>query len=254
MRRLATVKLKLAALVWVAFSAVAVAQSPGPLNGKMFGSGSKALVVVLHGDVSSGGPANYHYGIAAKIASANPGVTVLALLRPGYEDGAELKSKGSNNNRRDHYTKRNNTLVAQTIQSMAQQVGTNRVIAVGHSGGAAQVGGVLGLAPGLVDSAILVSCPCNISKWRNMRGRSAWDKSNGQSPHRQITKIAGETRVTLVVGTSDDNTFPALSEEYVSKAKSSGVNATLVPVPGAGHSFNALEGTVLKVVNSEVRR
>ena len=45
---------------------------------------SPALVVVLHGDVSSGGPADYHFWTARNLAG--PGVVSVALLRPGYSD------------------------------------------------------------------------------------------------------------------------------------------------------------------------
>ena len=57
-----------AAMLIFGIGSMAYAQSPGPLNGQMFGSGNKALVVVLHGDLSKGGPATYHYDIAKRIA------------------------------------------------------------------------------------------------------------------------------------------------------------------------------------------
>lgn len=243
-----------AVLATVILATAAMAQSPGPLEGKVFGSGNRALVVVLHGDLSDGGPANYHYDLASQIASANKGVTVLAMLRPGYSDGAGLRSKGSNNNRADHYTQRNNAAVAQTIQAMARQIGTSRIVGVGHSGGAAQLGGVLGLAPGLVQRAVLVSCPCDIATWRKLRGRSAWSQSQPQSPDLQIPRIAKGTRIALVVGAKDDNTFPQLSEAYAAAAKARGLSATLVQVPGAKHNLNAaLQAAALKAVNLELR-
>ncbi|MFY9211051.1 MAG: alpha/beta hydrolase [Aestuariivita sp.] len=250
----ATLTAALAALSFVALATLALAQSPGPLQGKIYGSGNKALVVVLHGDLSSGGQATYHFDIANSIARANPNVTVMAMIRPGYSGGSGLKSPGSNTNRSDHYTKRNNQLVAQTIQNMAQQLGTTKVIGVGHSGGAAQLGGVLGLAPGLLDSAVLVSCPCDIATWRASKGRGPWKNSAGQSPDKQISKIAKGTRLVLIVGTRDDNTRLSLSESYAASAKARGLNVQLIPVNGAGHGFNKLQGTVLKSVNSELRR
>ncbi|WP_299354023.1 alpha/beta hydrolase [uncultured Shimia sp.] len=244
----------LSMIAFLIFTLPAFAQSPGPLQGKVYGSGNRALVVVQHGDVSSGGAANYHYDFARSVARANKNVTVFALLRPGYSDGKGLKSKGSNSGRRDHYTKTNNKLVAQTIQAMAKQVGTSKIIGVGHSGGAAQLGGVLGLAPGLLDSAILVSCPCDIATWRSKRGKSAWPKSASQSPHKQISKIAKGTRITLVVGTNDSNTFPDLSKDYVAAAKARGLSAQYVPVNGAGHGFSGTQSTVRKLVKTEINR
>jgi len=242
----------LAALIWLGFVFAALAQSAGPLDGKVFGSGSKALVVVLHGDVSRGGPAIYHYDIARKIASQNRGVTVLAILRPGYSDGEGRKSRGSNNNRRDHYTRQNNKLVAQTIQAMAAQIGTSKVVALGHSGGAAQLGVILGSYPGLVDSAILISCPCDISRWRSMNRRSNWSRS--QSPQRFIRKIAPGTRIIAITGTSDDNTSMVLAQDYVAAATARGLPAVFVPVRGAGHGFDRLAPTAAKITKQELNK
>jgi len=237
-------------LAWLA--PAALAQSPGPLQGKMFGGGNRALIVVLHGDVSKGGPADYHYDIAARIAAQNKGTSVFAMLRPGYGDSKGDKSPGSNNNRRDHYTKTNNSMVAKTIQALAQQTGNSRVIAVGHSGGAAQVGAIIGAHPGLIDSAILVSCPCHITQWRQARGKSAW--RNSVSPHSLVAKIAPGTRIIAAVGTADDNTFPQLSQDYVAAAQARGLPASFVPINGARHGFGGLQATVEKLVKSEVSK
>lgn len=237
----------LALSVW---TLAAIAQTPSPLSGKLFGTGNRALVVVMHGDVSRGGPADYHYRIAEQIARQNTGVTVLALLRPGYNDRAGNRSPGSHNNRRDHYTKTNNALVAQTIQNMAKQVGTSKVIAIGHSGGAAQLGSIIGLYPGLVDSSILVSCPCNIPEWRSRKGRSAW--SNSQSPHDFIGKISRGTRVIVLVGANDGNTFPDISEKYAATVRARGLAVGFARIKGAGHSFSGLQSAVLQVTNSEI--
>ncbi|MDW3118416.1 MAG: alpha/beta hydrolase [Roseovarius pacificus] len=181
--------IQLAALLVLGLASMAMAQSPGPLNGQVFGSGNRALVVVVHGDVSKGGPATYHYDLARRIADQNRGVTVFALVRPGYTGQSGAKSPGSNNGRRDHYTKQNNALVAKTIQNLAKATGNSKVIGIGHSGGAAQVGAIAGMYPGLIDSAILVSCPCNITEWRAKRGKSAW--RNSLSPHTYIKHARG---------------------------------------------------------------
>jgi len=241
---------QLAILLILGLGSMALAQSSGPLAGQAFGSGNRALVVVLHGDVSKGGPAEYHYDLARKIAHQNKGVTTLALLRPGYGDSKGNRSPGSHNNRRDHYTKANNALVAQTIQNMAKQIGTSKVLVIGHSGGAAQLGSIIGLYPGLVDSAILVSCPCNIPEWRSRKRRSPW--SNSQSPHDYIGKIARDTRVIVAVGTKDTNTFPDISEDYAAAVKARGLAVGFVPIKGAGHNFDGLQSTVLRIVQSEL--
>jgi len=243
------VSLHLATTLVLGIAASAMAQATGPRNGKIYGSGNRALVVVLHGDVSKGGPATYHNDIAQKIARQNNGATVFALVRPGYAGSGGIKSPGSNNGRRDHYTKQNNALVAQTIQNLAKATGNSRVIGVGHSGGAAQLGAIAGMYPGLLDSVILVSCPCDIAAWRRARGKSAW--RNSLSPHSYISRVARGTLIIAVVGTSDRNTFPKLSEDYVSAARARGLPAAYVPVSGAGHSFRGLQRTIENIVRSE---
>lgn len=241
--------IQLAALLILGLASMAMAQSPGPLNGQVFGSGNRALVVVVHGDVSKGGPATYHYDLARRIADQNRGVTVFALVRPGYTGQSGAKSPGSNNGRRDHYTKQNNALVAKTIQNLAKATGNSKVIGIGHSGGAAQVGAIAGMYPGLIDSAILVSCPCNITEWRAKRGKSAW--RNSLSPHTYIKHARG-TRILAVVGTKDTNTFPKLSQDFVAAAKARGLPAAYVPVNGASHGFNGLQRTVEQLAKQEI--
>ncbi len=211
----------------------------GPLAGKRFGTGGKVTVVLLHGDVSRGGPADYLYPVAEGIAQRHPGASVFALLRPGYEDAAGLVSPGSNNGRRDHYTEENNDLVAAALQAV--KVPGVPLIALGHSGGAAQLGVVIARYPGLVDTAILVACPCDILRWREMQGRRPWDLS--QSPQAFADDVPATTHVRALTGTTDDNTSPALAEDYVASLSERGIDAVFQPVPGAGHDFTGTLAT-----------
>ena len=47
------------------------------------------LVIVVHGDVSDGSPATYHYRFAQMAAAAISDTVVAAVLRPGYSDGED---------------------------------------------------------------------------------------------------------------------------------------------------------------------
>lgn len=240
-------------LLLLAGLGVSSAQQFGPLQGRSFGSGNQVLVVLLHGDVSSGGPADYLYGVASEIARANGGVTAVALLRPGYNDREGRQSAGSHNGRRDHYTGRNNDLVAQSIQALKASIRPRRVVVMGHSGGAAQLGSVIGRHSGLVNSAILVSCPCDIPRWRANRGGSGWSQS--QSPVRFVGGIGRGTRVVAITGANDGNTTPSLAQQYVQAATSAGVAATFASVPGAGHDFGgALRSAAMRVLAQEIGR
>lgn len=66
----------------------------------------KVMVVWLHGDVSSGDPANYHFSPARRLAEQQRTQDLLsvALVRPGYPDGEGNTSSVSSSDagRQDH--------------------------------------------------------------------------------------------------------------------------------------------------------
>ena len=230
-------------------SSPSLAETFGKLKGVTYGSGNNAVVVVLHGDVSRGGPANYHYSFAKSI-SKTKGTTAIALLRPGYSDGKQA-SKGNHNNRRDHYTKGNNDMVAKALLDIKKNTKARKFIVVGHSGGAAQLGVIIGRYPGIADSAVLVSGPFNIPRWRTARN-SNWPMS--QSPHKFLKKIPKSTRIIAITGANDRNTSPKLAEEYIANAQSLGLAAEFYPVSGAGHGFSKLKPRTTAIVKKEIKR
>jgi predicted esterase len=179
------------------------------------------LVVVLHGDVSSGGPARYHIG-------------------PGYDDGEGRTSGGSHNGRRDHYTAANNAAIAGAIAALRQRYRASRVVIVGHSGGAAQAAVVAPRAG--ASGVVLASCPCDIPRWRASRS-GPWPRS--QSPLAFAASMPRATRVVAVTGGSDPNTAPALARDYVAALTARGVGARFEEVPGAGHEWGAVSGAAL---------
>lgn len=227
------------------------ADSFGPLKGQTFGSGTKSVVVFLHGDISGGGPANYHETIMRVFSARSKDSLAVALLRPGYDNGQGLKSPGTNHKRRDQYTKKNNDLVAQTLQSLRQAHPDAKLIVVGHSGGAAQLGGIIGRYPDIVDTAILMSCPCDIKKWRAKK--RPFPRSEKQSAIKFAAKIGPKTKVIALTGARDKNTWPALAEAYVAKAKSAGRDAQFISVAGAGHWDRQLEGAISRMLLSEAK-
>jgi len=239
------------AMVLVASATLVHAQTFGKLQGAVWGNGGKATVVVLHGDVSGGDgkqPANYHYRLAADIAAQNGSATVVALLRPGYHDGQGRKSPGRREF--DKYTRGNNNAVAQALQAIKKARPGAELIVVGHSGGAAQLGAIIGRFPGVVDAAVLMACPCHLDKWRQGRRKM----QRGQSPHRFVGKVAKDTRVVAITGALDDNTTPALAQDYIARAKKAGLNADLILVDGAGHNSGSLYRAMYREVKSEVRK
>lgn len=188
------------------------------------------LYVVLHGDVSAGGPSTYHYAMAERLAA---GGTAVALIRPGYHDDRGRASTGSNNGRRDNYTAENIGFVAEAVRTLRLHHRAARVVLVGHSGGAAVAGVILGRHPGLADAAVLVSCPCDVPRWRATRG-GPWRAS--ESPSDWVAVVPPATQIVALAGLADDNTPPGLSEDYVAALTRRGVMAQYVPIPGAGHN------------------
>lgn len=63
------------------------------------------MVVWLHGNISSGGPANAHFRIAQKAAAdfAAENVLAVTLVRPGYPDGTGESSSGNDYGRADNW-------------------------------------------------------------------------------------------------------------------------------------------------------
>jgi pimeloyl-ACP methyl ester carboxylesterase len=187
---------------------------------------------MLHGDVSSGGPASYHFPFAQRIATENPGVAVAALVRPGYPDGAGNTSVGNNFNRIDQYTAENMDIMAGAIRALKRETGASRVIAIGHSGGAATVANILARDPGLIDAAGLLACNCNIAAWR--QGRQPWVRSI--DPYRLADQVPMTARVIGMTGANDVNAFPSQKKSYIDRLAARGIAADFVIVPGAGHN------------------
>ena len=194
-------------------------------------SKADTLVVVLHGDLSGGGPATYHLALAQRIAAALPTAAVAALVRPGYSDGAGRTSAGDLNNRSDHYTAANVELVASAVSELKRRYGARRVIAVGHSGGAATAADILALNPGVIDSAMLLACPCDLTAWR--AARRPWP--NSVSPMAVADRVPPSAFVRAYTGTADTNTPMTLAENYILRLAANRVDARFAPVPGATH-------------------
>ena len=197
-----------------------------------------AIVVWLHGDVSSGGPANYHFPLAQKAAEdfSASSVMSVALVRPGYPDGSGASSTASifHGGRSDHYTQENIAEVGAVIEKLRLKYKPKSVIIVGHSGGAATAAVLLGMKPQLAAAAVLVSCPCELVSWRSGRGGRHWGRS--ENPTRWAERISASTRVIALTGANDDNTSPNLASNYVDLLRSRGIDATFQIVAEATHN------------------
>jgi pimeloyl-ACP methyl ester carboxylesterase len=213
-----------------------------------------AMVVWLHGDVSAGGPANYHFPIAQKAAGdfAADRILSIALVRPGYPDGSGESSSVSfsNGGRSDHYTRENIGEVGAAIEKLRSRFKPQTVILVGHSGGAATAAVLLGMRPQLAEAAVLVSCPCEIGRWR--AGRRSWERS--ENPLDWAARTAPSARVIALTGSADDNTSPALAKLYVDALSARGVDAAFAPVEGATHNSAFRSAQVSEAIARLIRR
>lgn len=204
---------------------------------------SPTLIVAVHGDISDSGAATYHVAFARTLVQ--PGRVVVALTRPGYTDERGRTSEGATLGRQDNYTRENIAAVGGAIAALRARYQPRRVIYVGHSGGAA-IGGVLIGRPKLIDAAVLVSCPCDISRWLRERNQPEW--RNSLSPSRYAARVPREVRIRVITGSADDNTFPAQAEDYTRALIRRGVDARFVKVDGAGHGLSGLGAATAQAV------
>ncbi|WP_165767776.1 alpha/beta hydrolase family protein [Marivivens niveibacter] len=216
----------------LAFSTPAKSQTT--LDGLQIGTGSELSIVLLHGDEGNGGDPLSYFAFGADIARRIPEATVHMLLRPGYQDPWGRQSPGENFGRRDQYTIENAKIIAENLDRIGQDA---PIVAVGHSGGAAQLALALSFGNAVVDEVILVACPCDLAMWREL---------NPQWPEDTIVRSvspmdfnpSNATHVTIISGSQDSTTPSALSQNYAKHLDSLGISNKLIIVPDGDHSGN----------------
>jgi len=193
------------------------------------------LFVLLHGNHTSGSPAVSQYRPAENLVTQAPYATVaVALIRPGYNNAKGAFSSGRVAGRADNFTADNIDIVADAIARLKAFHKAKRLVLIGHSGGAAMAGVILGRHPGLADAAVLVACPCDVAAWRAMRARVGFPWSS-ESAIRYIDRIPITTRIALVVGSNDGETPSGLSVAYAEALRARGIVAELSVLPGIDH-------------------
>jgi alpha-beta hydrolase superfamily lysophospholipase len=204
-------------------------------------SSTPILLVVLHGDSPQSKP-SYHYAFAARAAMESD-VVAIGLLRPGYEDPDGNISDGERGQSNgDNFNARNTDSIAAAISELKIRYRSRKVVLAGHSGGAVIAANILGRHPDIADSALLVSCACDVVAWRESFFRltgfpSMLSKIETLSPIDLIKGIAEKMSITLVVGQQDKVTPPKLSEDYVNRATELGKNMRIVVLEGKGHEI-----------------
>jgi len=191
------------------------------------------LIIFIHGDGSRGGPSDYMFKYARSFGADN--VVSVGMIRPGYFDSYSNYSSGNSYRDNDIYRVDVIESVTAAVTTLKSHYNPKKVILVGHSGGAAISSIILGRTPGLVDTAVLAACPCDVPRWREMRrGYNTWTRS--LSPQNFAKSVASDARVIALTGGYDDNTRPVLAQDYVDGLKKRGINATFSKVPEASHN------------------
>ena len=202
------------------------------------GSGAaspRTLYVLLHGNHSSGSPATSQFAVAAALAAqGGANAVAVALIRPGYNDADGNHSSGNSAGRGDNFTALNIDIVAAALATLKAFHRADRLVLVGHSGGAAMAGVTLGRHPGLADAAVLVGCPCDVPAWRAGRGRR--DLWLSESASHYVDRIPLQSRIAVIVGRKDEVTAPSLSERYVADLRLRGIAATLTLIDEGDHN------------------
>jgi len=194
----------------------------------------ETMIVWLHGNVSTGGPANSHFKVAAKAAAdlAAAKVLAVALVRPGYPDGTGAHSSGSDNNRADNWQRSTIAEIGSVIERLRDHFRPRRLVLVGHSGGAAIAAVLMGMKPELAQAALLVACPCDMVAWRFGRRGAPWAS---EDPLRWVEKVEASARIVALTGSRDDTTSPELARAYIARLRARSIDATFELVPEAEH-------------------
>ena len=205
-------------------------------------SAHPVLVVVVHGDAPFR-PPDYQYLFAQQVAAQYPDVVAVGLLRPGYTDPQGHRSAGIRGETTgDNYTPEVVGAVAGALTQLRQRYRARRVVVVGHSGGAAITADVLARYPASVAAALLVSCPCDVPRWRRhmqqRQGGAIWDAPvRSLSPQALVAGVALTTPVTVVVGTADSLAPLRLSQAYWQALHQRHHPAKLVLLAGQEHDI-----------------
>lgn len=190
------------------------------------------LYVLLHGNHSDGSPAISMYKVAQSlIDKAPPGTVAVAIVRPGYNDDEGNFSTGDRN-RADNWRGAVIDDIADAIARLKEFHKAKRLVLIGHSGGSAVAGVILGRHPGLADAALLFGCVCDIRQWRVGRTGGLW---TSESPSDYVARIPPKTKIAVLVGVGDTVTMPSLSEGYVASLADHGLLVEYKAIEGRDH-------------------
>lgn len=199
------------------------------------------LLVYLHGDSSRGGLFDRHFKYFTPLA--NQDTVFVGLIRPGYKDAKKNVSTGDRMGGGDNYTEHNVDAVANALQALKAKYHARRLVVVGYSGGAATAAIILGRHPELIDDAVLIACPCDLTI-RHKAHPNQFRRSI--SPNEVAGSVFKTVQVTAITGDADINTTPEQVTGYIATLKAHGVKARYMEVPKATHETGILGTRLLQ--------
>ena len=197
----------------------------------------KKLVVFLHGDRKSKDDYKIKgwWTFSKVIKDEKKNINFFYLARPGHKFQGRSRSPGKYKNyevlnkrvERVQFKKgwQANRLISQALYRLKEFYQPDKLIVIGFSGGANDIGVISGKVPGLIDIGIMGGCDCIMTK------RPFW------IPGEFIKTIDPKTELILISGEKDE--YVALAKHYARVAKEQGLNVKMHVVKG-GHQKETL--------------
>ena len=197
----------------------------------------KKLVIFLHGDRKNDSDYNIkkEYPFSSIIKDQKKNINFFYLARPGHKFQGRSRSPGKYKNyevlnkrvERVQFKKgwQANRLISQALYRLKEFYQPDKLIVIGFSGGANDIGVISGKVPGLIDIGIMGGCDCIMTK------RPFW------IPGEFIKTIDPKTELILISGEKDE--YVALAKHYARVAKEQGLNVKMHVVKG-GHQKETL--------------
>ena len=188
----------------------------------------KKLVIHLHGDYKGKEPNNTPKFMSGYSKLIPDDANFFFMARPGHKFPGRVRSAGkwtSADNINAHPNRvawkkgwGSIKLITQTIYRLKEFYQPEKVIVIGFSGGAQDVGVMSGKIPGLIDVGILGGCDCFVNP------RGFW------TPREFIKTIPRDMPIIMISGEKD--TYIERAKNYHSIAKREGLNVELHIVKG----------------------
>ena len=213
----------------------------------------KNLIIFLEGDYRGKKPNDVkkHYPMKKAIKEQDGKINFFYMARTGHKYSSRTRSTGKRTNsemsgswnavyKKSWEARR---LTGAAIKKLKEHYQPDKLIVMGHSGGAGDTLTIAAKFPGLIDIAIASGCDC-LSGWPN----AEWNLWNGkpeeqpwESVSNQIEHIAPKTKIFIIHGKSDEWCPVENAEEYARRAKEQGLDVTLHIQKGK-HDFKSLSG------------